>query len=162
MGWIAFVGAAIQAGGQMKAGEDAKKTADYNAAVAYQEAEFQAKRTEHELAFQKEEVERIIGKAKVTGAGAGTGLSQTMLKSILTEANIDEQLIRTQGSINIWRAMNQSDLLSSQGDAFRTAGFMEGGSTILGGLSKYDYRNKTPAATPTYQNPKVYRKDRGR
>ncbi len=158
MGWIAFVGMAVQAAGQIKGGQDAAKTAEYNATVAHQEAKFQKKRTEHELAFQKEEVERIIGKAKVTGAGAGTGLSQTIFKSILTEAAIDEELIRTQGSINIWRATGQSDLLSSQADAFRTAGFVQGGSTILGGLSKYDYRRKTEPIT----KPTVHVRGRGR
>jgi hypothetical protein len=150
MGWVAPVaaiaGVALQAGGQIKAGIDAKNTADYNAAVAKQEADFQKQRTKQQLAFQREEVESIIGKARVVGGGSGiaggTGISQSILHGTLTQAKIDEELIRTRGAINVWRAESQSDLLKQQGDDFQTAGFLQGGTTILGGLSKYDYRRK--------------------
>jgi hypothetical protein len=165
MGWIAFAAAAavaLQAGGQIKGGIDAKKTADYNAAVAKQEAKFQEQKTEQDLAFQREEVESIIGKARTVAGGrglaAGEGVTQSILKGTLTEAAIDEELIRTRGAINVWRAKSQASLLESQGEDFRTAGFLQGGSTILGGIGKYDYRRKKE--TPT--KPKVYRRDRGR
>jgi hypothetical protein len=142
MGAIMIAGVALTAAAQIKGGIDAKKTADYNAAVARQEGKFQAEKTEHDLAFQKKEVERIIGKAKVVGAGAGTQLTQSMLHGILTEAQIDEELIRTQGAINVWRAKTGANLLKDQGKDFLTSGFLSGGATILGGLSKYDYRRK--------------------
>ena len=137
---------AFTAAAQVKGGLDAKKAYDYNAAVAEQEGEFQKKRTEHELAFQKKEVERIIGKARVVGGGSGiaggTGVTQSILHGTLTEAAIDEKLIRTRGAINVWRAKSQSKQLSQAGEDFRTAGFIRGGATILGGLSRYDYRRK--------------------
>jgi hypothetical protein len=137
---------AVTAAGQILGGIQAKQTADYNEAVAKQEAEFQKKRTTQQLAFQRQEVERIIGKAKVVGGGSGiaggTGISETILKETLTEAEIDRQLIRTQGSINVWRARTQARLSSQEGDYYRTAGFINAGSTILGGLSRYDYRKK--------------------
>jgi len=137
---------AVTAAGQIYGGMEAKKTADYNAAVGEQEAEFQKKRTAQQLAFQRQEVARIIGKAKVVGGGAGiaggTGISESILKQTLTEAEIDRQLIRTQGSINVWRARTQAKLSEQEGEYYRTAGFIDAGSTILGGLSRYDYRKK--------------------
>jgi hypothetical protein len=146
MGWMAIVGAAIAAGGQVQAGQAAGNTAEYNAAVAQQEAEFQRQRTESELAFQREEVERIIGKARVVGGGSGvaggTGITESILKDTLKQGILDRQMIKTQGAINIWRAQTQSNLLGSEASQFRTAGWMQGGATLLGGLSKYDYRGK--------------------
>jgi hypothetical protein len=140
MAGAAVAAVALQAFGQVKGGSDAKKAADYNAAVARQEAEFQKKKTRHDVAFQKEEVERIIGKAKVAGGASGAELSQAILQSTLTEGAIDEQLIRTQGAINVWRAESQAGLLKEQGkDAF-TGGLIGAGSTILTGASKWDYR----------------------
>jgi hypothetical protein len=133
---------AATAAAQIKGGIDAKAAYDYNAAVAEQEAGFQKKRTKHELAFQREEVERIIGKARVVSGGSGVEASQSILHGTLTEAAIDEQLIRTQGAINVWRAKSQSKQLSQTGEDFRTAGYIRGGTTILGGLSRYDYRRK--------------------
>ena len=136
---------AVTAAGQVYGGIQAKQTADYNAAVAKQEAEFQEKRTAQQLAFQRQEVERIIGKAKVVRGGSGVasgGIPESMLKETLTEAEIDRQLIRTQGSINVWRAKSQAKISSDEGDYYRTAGYIGAGSTILGGLSRYDYRRK--------------------
>lgn len=141
----ALAATALTAAGQISSGMQAKDAADYNAAVAEQEAQFQKQRTQHDLAFQRREVDRIVGKARVAGGGSGTGVSESLLTNLLTEAEIDEQLIRTQGSINVWRSESQKDLFKAQGEDAQTGGFIAGGATILGGLSQFDFR-KTPAA----------------
>jgi hypothetical protein len=160
MGWVGkaaqIAGVAMQAFGQIKGGTDAKKAADYNAAVAKQEAKYQEKKTEHDLAFQRQEVERIIGKQRVTGGASGTTGSESILFDTLTQAKIDEEMIRYGGAMNVWRAKSQSSLYGQQGGAFATSGYLSGGATILGGLSRLDYRKKT-IPTKTTTRPVYYR-----
>jgi hypothetical protein len=153
---FAIAALAATAAGQIKGGLDAKKAADYNAAVAKQEAEFAKKKTAHDLAFQKEEVERIIGKARVAGGASGAEMSESLLHTTLTEAELDERLIRTQGAINVWRAESQADLFSARGKDALTGGFIQAGSTILTGASKWDYRKPGSESAITKKQKRDY------
>lgn len=141
---------ALTAYSQVRGGIEAKNAYDYNAAVAKQEAEFQEKRTAYELAAHEKEVERIIGKQRAAGGASGVGaagIGESILRDTLTQAALDEQLIRTQGAINVWRSESERELLKQTGKDFRTAGYVRGGATILGGLSRLDWRRKKPAAS---------------
>lgn len=148
----AIAGTALQAYGQIRGGQKAKDAYDYNAAVAKQEADFQEKRTEQDLAFHREDVERIIGKQRVTGGAGGTTGSQSILLDTLTQAELDEQMIKTEGAINVWRAKTAAKRFEESGEEFRTAGYIAGGSTLLGGLSRFDYRKKGPSTKPQSRN----------
>lgn len=153
---VAIAAVALQSYGMVKGGLDAKKAADYNAAVAKQEAKYQERKTEHDLAFQRREVERIIGKQRVAGGASGTTGSESILFDTLTQAEIDEEMIRYGGAMNVWRAKSQSSLYKQQGEDYLTSGFISGGATILGGLSRLDYRKKT-TPTKTTTRPVYYR-----
>jgi hypothetical protein len=143
----ALAGVALQAAGQIKGGIDAKNAYDYNAAVAKQEGEFQEKRTDYELETHRRDLARIIGKQRVAGGASGVGASQSILLDTLTQAELDEQMIKTQGAINVWRAETAERGLKKGGKDFRTAGYISGGGTILGGLSRFDYRKKKTPKT---------------
>jgi hypothetical protein len=143
MAVAAIAGVALQAAGQAKGGQDAKDAYDYNAAIAKQEGKFQEQRTDYELDTHRREVARIIGKQRVTAGGSGVGASQSILLDTLTQAELDEQMIKTQGAINVWRAEAQSEQFTAGGKDFREAGYIGAGGTILGGLSRFDYRSNT-------------------
>jgi hypothetical protein len=157
MGWVGaaamIASTAMQAYGQMRGGQEAKNYYDYNAAVAKQEAEFQKKRTEYELAAHEKEVKQILAKQRTAGAASGVGaagIGESILRDTLSQAALDEQMIRAQGDINVWRAKTQRELYQQQGSDFRSAGFIHGPTTLLGGLSRFDWRRKktTASATP--------------
>lgn len=141
----AAVGTVVSAAGSIYGGFQAANQYEYNAAVARQEAKFQDQKTEVEIAQHEADVKRLLARQSVVAGASGSEVASGTNLSILTDtrnrATIDQQIIRYGGDINAWRADAQADILEDQVPFFKTAGFLNAGSTILNSASQWDWTN---------------------
>jgi hypothetical protein len=142
---LGIAGLATSAYGQYKSGQDAAAVYKYN----QQLAKYQEKYINEDAAIQqtqlKKDVAQYIGRQRaITGASGTQASSSSNLRTIEAtqrEADIDAAIIRYRADIGVWEAKNQANLLGTQANQFSVGGYLNSGSTILTGLSKWDYRN---------------------
>lgn len=158
MGYIALIGTALSAFGQAKSGQDAKAAYEYNQQLAKYRADVAEDQGDIELAALERDVSGYVSRQRaIAGASGGVTDSGSNLDSLLRtqrEADIDASLIRYNTKLAAWSARNQADLLGTQGSNVQSAAYIGTGSTLLGGLSRWDWKKtqlKTyqPPVTPT-------------
>jgi hypothetical protein len=147
MGWIALVGAGLSAFGQYKTGQDAAAVYDYNQQLAKYQKDYVKDRADIEVAALEKDVGKFISRRRAITGKSGTvsdsGSNLDVLRETQSEADFDAALIRYNAEIEAWSAGNQADLLGTQSSQIKTGSYINTGSTILGGLSKWDWRRSS-------------------
>lgn len=147
---LAIAGAAMSAVGAISQGNAAKKSADYNAAIADRNAV-----VAQQQASANEEAQRKIDARRMGAARAGYGASGVtsdgsvldVLGDSIAEAELNALNIRYEGKL---AAQGYGDTAASQRAAGRNAqasGYMKAGASLLQGGSKaYDiYQRGNPS-----------------
>ncbi len=154
---LSVVGTAIDAYGRWKEGEDARDVYKYNQAIAEYQADYIRKAAELEIEALNRNVSDFVSRQRAIQGKSGTvaniGSNLASIKQTYAERDIDAGLIR-------WRADKEADLVErgadlygTQASQFRTAGWINAGTTLLGGLSKWDWKSKSKSAL--YTSPPV-------
>ena len=162
MGWISgalsLAGTAISAYSQYKQGKDAKDVYQYNEALANYQAQYIKEASELEVAALERDVGNFISRQRAIQGKSGTvaniGSNADAISRSYHEADIDAALIRWKANKDYELAKQGADLLGTQAGQFGTAGWINAGTTLLGGLSKWDFKTSS-LKTPTYSSPPV-------
>ena len=157
MGWIApaatAVGTALSAYGQFQGGQNAKDVYEYNQQVAKYQGNYAQQKGKIRLAALERDVRGYISRQRAIAGKSGTvtdeGSNLDTQTRTLDEAEIDASIIRYNADVESWAASNQADLLGIQADQLDAASFLNAGSTLLGGASRFDFKKKQPKS-PLY------------
>lgn len=154
---LSVAGIAIDAYGRWKEGQDAKDVYKYNQAIAQYQADYIREAADLEIEALDRDVAEYVSRQRAlqgkSGTVANTGSNLATIEQTYKERDIDAGLIR-------WRANKEADLverganlLGTQASQFSTAGWINAGTTLLGGLSKWDW--KSPTRSARYASPPV-------
>ena len=148
-------GTLLDAYGRYRAGQQAGKVYDYNKEFAKFQEKYIDERVETELATLARDVKKVISRQRAIQGRSGTvtdvGSNLDAIINTEQEAAIDAAVIRRQGEVEKEIARKEAKYADKQGAVVRRAGLLEAGSTLLTGLSKWDWRLqdiRTP--TPAY------------
>ena len=141
---LKILGTGISAYGQYKQGQDAKDVYEYNEELARYQAQYIQDASAIELAQLERDVGRHVSRQRAITGKSGTvvdkGASADVIAQPLKEGDIDAGIIRWRAGKLSHMAEKGADLLSTQGDQFATAGNINAGTTLLGGLSSWDWK----------------------
>ena len=161
-GAINAIGIGIQAYGQYKQGQDAKDVYQYNEEVARLQAEYIKDASKIQLSNLARDVNRYVGRQRAivgkSGTVSSTGSNLDVVNQAYNQAEIDAGIIRWRTSKMYEMAKKGANLLGTQANQFESAGNLSAATTILGGLSKFDWkRNSTTTASrgAYYPGPKT-------
>ena len=155
MSWISgalsLAVTAISAYSQYKQGKDAKDVYQYNEALAEYQAQYIKDASELEVAALERDVAQFVGRQRAIQGKSGTvaniGSNADAIASSYREADIDAALIRWKANKDYDLAIKGANLLGTQANQFSKAGWINAGTTLLGGLSKWDFK-KSSLSTP--------------
>lgn len=155
MSWVSgalnLVGTAISAYSQYKQGQDAKDVYQYNEAIAQYQADYIKDAADLEVLSLERDVEDYVGRQRAIQGKSGTvaniGSNREAVARSYLEGDIDAALIRWRAKKDVELAQRGANLLGTQANQFATAGSINAATTLLGGLSKWDW--KTAALSPT-------------
>jgi len=156
MGYLAFIGTALSAFGQVKGGQDSAQAYEYNQQLAKYRSKYAQQKGEIEVQALERDVKGYIGRQRAIAGKSGTvtdaGSNLDAVARTRSEADIDASIIRYNADMESWSAKNEANLLGIQAGQARSAGYIGAGGTILGGASKWDYKKsqlKTYSAPTT-------------
>ena len=155
MSWISgalsLAGTAISAYSQYKQGQDAKDVYEYNEALAEYQAEYINEAADLEIAALERDVGKYVSRQRAIQGKSGTvaniGSNADSIAASYREGDIDAALIRWRAGKDSEMAQKGANLLGTQANQFAKAGTINAATTLLGGLSKWDYK-KTALSTP--------------
>lgn len=148
MGWISgalsVAGTAIKAYSDYKQGQDAKDVYQYNEAIAKYQANYIKAASEKEVEALGRSVKDYVARQRAIQGKSGTvvdeGSNRGAVIRSYREADIDAALIRWRANQEYDLAMQGANLLGTQASQFSSAGYLNAATTILGGLSKWDWK----------------------
>ena len=139
MAIAAAASAAISAVGAIQQGETARKTADYQAAVAENNAIAARQQAELEERQQREKSLRLMSTQRARAAKGGVLADQGSPLFVNLDtgeaAEIDALNIRRGGQLRATDFQSQAALGRFRGEAEEQAGYLKSGSTLLSGVS---------------------------
>ena len=156
MSWISgalqVAGTLVDAYSKYKQGQDAKEIYEFNEALAL----YQAQYIEEAGAIELKQLERDVGEyistqraiAGKSGIVPDIGSQKDVMDRTRKEGDIDAGIIRWRTSRQADMARKEADILGTQAGQLSTAGYISAGTTLLGGLSKWDWK-KTQLKTST-------------
>ena len=129
--------AIIAAAGAVYSGTQQKKAADYNAAVATQEAQSIETQANENIKRTRSRNESIISAQRLNALTSGATLDNSLLSSLSTnaamlESNVSD--IYTQGMTQSYSALNQATMFRQQGRTAQTAGYLKGAGHVAEGV----------------------------
>ena len=134
MAWFALIPAAISAVGAIKQGQDAQNAANYNASVAEQTSQEQARRD----AIQ---ARMVIGQDRANYGASGVTTEGSPLDVLQQSAKMAELDKLT----TIYAGATQAASYRAQGKAARTASYFQAAGALAGGASKFS--SLSPSST---------------
>jgi len=148
MSWISgalsLAGTAISAYSQYKQGQDAKDVYEYNEALAEYQAEYINEAADLEIAALERDVGKYVSRQRAIQGKSGTvaniGSNADSIAASYREGDIDAALIRWRAGKDSEMAQKGANLLGTQANQFAKAGTINAATTLLGGLSKWDYK----------------------
>jgi len=157
---LMLAGTAMNAYGQIKAGQDAQAAAEYNAAVYRQQAEA----IDVKKGISKQRWDRVLrqlgGKLTTAVASSGYDYSGSFLEVVndrMTEAQLDKQMENYNLELSKSQSLSAADEAQRSGAAARTASLFSAGGTILEGAnswySKYGRSSDNPTGKPLNSRP---------
>ena len=126
MSWFALIPAAISAVGAVKQGQDAQDAANYNASVAEQTSQEQARRD----AIQ---ARMVIGQDRANYGASGVTTEGSPLDVLQQSAKMAELDKLT----TIYAGATQAASYRAQGKAARTASYFQAAGSLAEGYAKY-------------------------
>ena len=150
--------------GQVQAGENAKDVADYNSEMQRRAALDAEQRGSADAADKRQETRRLIARQNaIMGAGGfdpNSGTNLSLMTETAGQGELDSLKIRYNAQ-RVGAGLNaQADLTTSQGNAARSAGYMNATGTLLSGASKamsgyygMGGNNKAPSSTYNASKP---------
>ena len=156
MSWLSVIGTGISAYSQWKQGQDAKDVYEYNEALAEYQSQYIQEAADLEIEALTRDVGNFVSRQRAiqgkSGTVSNTGSNADSIARSYNEADIDAALIRWRASKDIEMSDKGANLLGTQANQFGRAGTINAATTLLGGLSKWDYRRSTltsPYSSPT-------------
>ena len=145
--YIVAAGAAVSAYGAYQQGQAAKKSADFNAEVAQQNAEL-AVRDARMRATQSEREKTlrlgaIRASAGASGGSTGEGSVLDVLGDVAAQSELEKQDILYRGEAAKRGYTNTATLDKFQGSYASQAGYLRAGSELLGGAGRMYGSNLT-------------------
>lgn len=130
---------ALTAYGAVTSGDAAKEAADRNAAIQGKRA-IQAENVgAQQAAEQKDKARRLAATQTAMGAAGGLETTSGTMGDIISETTkygeLDALRITNNAARQAWGYQAQAASEQAQGSQMQTAGYMQAGSSILGGLS---------------------------
>ena len=132
-----MIGPMIMVAGQLYQGVQAKSTADYNAAVAKEEAKTQAVLTDIEIARHRRASKKLQSEQIARYGAAGVTLEGSpilVMADSAADAELDEALIKFEGASKARALRSEARLHKLTGDAAFTGSLIKAGSTLLPGV----------------------------
>lgn len=136
--------AATSAIGAVDAGVTARRTAEFNARVAEEDARATRAAAAFEEERNRENVRRLISAQRAAIGASGTlpeGDPILVVADTAADAELDALAIRFSGSVQEARARSQAALARAEGRARQTASFFDAGSAILTGASGVEFKD---------------------
>ncbi|OEU68388.1 MAG: hypothetical protein BBJ57_02160 [Desulfobacterales bacterium PC51MH44] len=157
-GALSVAGTLISAYSQYKEGQDAKDVYEYNQELARYQAQYIEDASKIELAALERDVGEYISRSRAITGKSGTvvdkGSSADVIAETLQQKDIDAGIIRWRTSRLSEMARKGANLLGTQADQFATAGKISAGTTLLAGLSSWDWKTSQLSA-PYSKKPPV-------
>lgn len=140
MAGTALVGAGLSAYSAVAQGDATKKAADQNADLQRKTA-ISTENAAAGVAADRIQKARLLAGSQVASAGAGgvdpvTGTPLTLEAQTMQKGELDSLRIISNAQRTAWGYEAQGNIDEMQGDNAQTAGYMNAGSSLLGGLSK--------------------------
>jgi hypothetical protein len=144
LGILGLAGTAVSAAGQYKSGQDAKDVYEYNQQLAKYQSNYIQEAADLEVAGLERDVKRFMGRQRAIAGKSGTvpdqGSNLHVLLQTRKEADLDAAIIRYKADIGSWSADSQASMLGTQASQFNTASYLNAGTTLLAGASKWDWK----------------------
>lgn len=136
---LQVAGTAMSVFGQSQQSQAQQDAANYNAAAAEKEAEYQAWKNQVELDRLADLKNKLIARQTVMFAKAGVQLDEGTVSAVtqdtITQYTKDRELLKMQGDFSVQRAKAGAQISREEGDAAQTAGYLSMGRTLLQGAS---------------------------
>jgi hypothetical protein len=135
---IAGISAAVAAGGAVYSGVQQSNAADYNAAVAEQDALAANDRAKSEEDAHRESIRRILATQRALYGKSGLSMEGSpllVMEDTAAQGELDALTIRYGGDIAAAKGRSSANLSRMQGGAAKTASYFQAGSTLLSGAS---------------------------
>ena len=153
---LSVIGTGISAYGSYKSGQDAKDVYEFNQELARLQSDYIQEASEVELAQLERDVGEFVSRHRAVVGKSGTvsniGSNQDVIDRAYQQGDIDAGIIRWRTNRLSEMADKGANMLGTQGNQMEFAGNLNAATTLLGGLSKWDW--KTSQATTKYQTPK--------
>ena len=140
------VSTAVSAIGAIRSGQQAAAAGEFNAQLAERNAAIARERAFSSAARLRRQQRRDIGGATAGFLASGiqlTGGPLDFLADLAAEQELEARLVEAGGLIEASGLTAQASISRFEGEAARTAGFLSGAGTILGGAAE------AFSATPT-------------
>ena len=160
MSWISsalgLVGPVVSGYSQWKQGQDAKDVYDSNAAFAHYQSQYIKEAAEIELRTLERDLGGYVSRQRALQGKSGTvtdfGSNADIIDETLRQGDMDAAIIRWRRDKEVELSDAGADLFSKQGSQFQTAGNINAATTLLSGVSKWDWKASAPApATGGYR-----------
>jgi len=136
---MAVVGTSVSAYSAVASGESQKEAADYNAKVGQMKAQDALQRGAIDAAAKRDQAREVASTQAEGMAMSGVALDTGTPLALLTETaglgELDALKVKNNAVLEGWGYKAQSDLDQFQGRNARTAGYLNGAGTFLGGTS---------------------------
>jgi hypothetical protein len=136
--FVMAASAAVSAIGAIQQGQDAKKAANYNAAVAEQDAIAAQNKAKYDEGLHRERIKALLSKQRAIIGASGADMSGSPLLATIDtieKGELDALAIRQGGEIESRRYKNQAASSRLEGKSASRASMYKAGSTLLSGAS---------------------------
>ncbi len=152
---------AVTAYGQYQQGQDAKKAADYNAAIMERNRQAAEQKAQFDADAQAAKLRRLMGAQRAAAGASGyqkTGSILDLQEDTVIQGTMDQLATLYGGKLQGQNYEAQANLSRMEGTAAARAGTTAAAGTLLGGASRTMFMNEqlkgTPAANTTiFGNP---------
>jgi hypothetical protein len=143
-GALSIAGTLVDAYSKYKQGQDAKEIYEFNEALALYQAQYIEEAGAIELGQLERDVGQYISTQRAIGGKSGIvsdiGSHKDVQDQTRKEGDIDAGIIRWRTSRQAEMARKGADILGTQAGQVSAAGNISAGTTLLGGLSKWDWK----------------------
>ena len=141
---LQVIGVSLSAYSQYKQGQDTKELFEFNEELARYEARYIQEASDIEIAQLERDVSEYVSRQRAITGKSGTvvdkGSSADVIARTLREKDIDAGIIRWRTSRLVQMAKKGANLLGTQAQQFATAGNINAATTLLTGLSSWDWK----------------------
>lgn len=140
IGIIGLAASAISAGGSFISGMQQQDMANYNAAVAEQNAKMATDKATYDAKMHNQEVRRILAAQRslygASGVSSESGSPLLVMDDTVKQGAMDALAIRYGGDVDAAKQRSQANLYRMQGKNAMTSSVIGAGSTLLTGMTK--------------------------